>query len=72
MNRLMKRIHKLETDGRVGERIYVVAAPAEHFENYVTEAIASAGLLPAKERDLVVVVTRFETDAVETNALLCS
>ena len=67
----MKRIRKLETDGRAGERIYVVAAPAEHSENYVTEAIASAGLPPAKERDLVVVATLLETDAVEINARLC-
>jgi len=70
MNPRLRRIRKLEAGRQGNRRIYVVTAPVDCPAGYADEAIASAGLPPADERDLVVILTRF-TDGADLSPAVC-
>ena len=70
MNPRLRRIQKLEAGKQVNKRIIVVTAPADCPAESIDKAIANAGLPPAEDQDLVVVISRFATGDFEPTARL--
>jgi len=70
VNPRLRRIQKLEAGKQSDRRIIVVTAPADCPAGRIDKAIADAGLPPAEDQDLVVVIRRFAAGDFEPTARL--